>query len=72
MFAHFSSVTDVIFYDINIQWNLVYPDTFDPEKISGYMTFPYIWNMTYLHIFFMLNNEQNYIALFHSREKLSG
>ena len=36
-----------------LQWNLVYPDTFVPEKISGYMRFPYIWN--YLHMFFMLN-----------------
>ena len=40
-----------------IQWCLVYPDTFVPEKNSGYMSFPYIGNMTYLHMFFMLNIE---------------
>jgi len=34
---------------------------FVPEKISGYMSFPYIWNITYLHMFFMLIVEHVYI-----------
>jgi len=48
----------------------VYPDSFVPEKISGYLRFPYLWNMNYLHLLFMLNVEHVYVTCICNKQLL--